>query len=102
VLLINQLNGVPEQVNPQAGQVLSQRPDLAVFSFDVSRISDYARITQGVDVSRVPAIVVVPPASPGHTAPEATVRYGYMGPESVSAIVDDALNTGPPVPSYPQ
>ena len=83
-------------------EVLKDNHGLAVFLTGAKHISRYSRITLGVDVSRVPALVVVRPKSLSDDVPEATVRYGFRGPESVLQAVKDALYKGPDdIPYYP-
>ena len=77
------------------------RDDVEVFVVDVSDISKYARITQGVSVSRTPALVVVRPRKLTGSVPVATVSYGFRGPRSINQAVDDAVYEGKQVPSYP-
>jgi hypothetical protein len=83
-------------------EVLGDNHGVAVFLTGAKHISRYSRITLGVDVSRVPALVVVRPKSLSGDVPEATVRYGFRGPDSVLQAVEDALYKGPDdVPYYP-
>ena len=57
----------------------------------------------GVDVNRVPALIVVRPRRLAHGAPTATVSYGFRGPDSVQQAVRDALYKGPRnLPYYPK
>jgi hypothetical protein len=53
--------------------------------------SRYARITQGVNVDRVPALIVLQPRKLTKGVPVATVSYWFRGPESVAQAIDDAL-----------
>ena len=83
-------------------EVLDDNHGVAVFLTGAKDISRYSRITLGVDVSRVPALVVVRPKSLSGDVPEATVRYGFRGPVSVLQAVRDALYKGPDdIPYYP-
>ncbi len=72
-----------------------------MFVVDSPDIGDYSRITSGVAVDRVPALVVIRPRKLTDGAPTATVSYGFRGPRSVDQAVDDSLYQGKPVPSYP-
>jgi hypothetical protein len=47
-----------------------------------------------VQLDRVPALVVVRPRRLSDGVPEATVSYGFRGPESVQQAVEDALFDG--------
>jgi len=82
-------------------KALEKRNDVEVFIVDVRDIAKYSRITAGVSVSRVPALVVVKPRKLASGVPTATVSYGFRGAKSVSQAVDDALYKGKQLPSYP-
>lgn len=85
-------------------QLLRLRPDTAVFVTHAYGIGRYSRIAQGVDVDRVPALIVVKPKRLAEgPLPEATVSYGFRDPQTVEQAVRDALYTGrDDLPYYPQ
>jgi hypothetical protein len=66
-----------------------------------SKISRYAAITEGVGVSRVPALVVVRPKRLHEAVPTASVSYGFQSGESVVQAVIDAGYEGPTVDYHP-
>lgn len=109
VLLIVRVSGVEDRIVKLWVKALRSHPEvlednhgLAVFVTGAKHISRYSRITLGVDVSRVPALVVVRPKSLSGDVPQATVRYGFRGPDSVLQAVRDALYKGPDdIPYYP-
>ncbi len=72
---------------------LDSRGDVAVFSVKSKNIARYARITQGVSVSQVPALVVVQPRD-GAEQLVASVSYGFRSPKSVDTAVEGALYDG--------
>jgi hypothetical protein len=65
----------------------------AVFVVPANKIARYSRITQGVGVSRVPALVVVRPRRVS-SVPQAQVSYGFRNAGSVVQAVRDALYSG--------
>jgi len=70
--------------------------DVAVFHTYARGIAEYSRITGGVDVSRVPALVVVRPSEQAQGGmPLASVSYGFRSPASAEQAVRDALYDGP-------
>ena len=76
---------------------------VAMFTINAHHIARYSRITGGVDVSRVPALVVIKPRQLTNDRPVASVSYGYRGPESLVQAVKDALYKGrDDVPYYPE
>jgi hypothetical protein len=80
---------------------LAKRDDVEVFVVKAKDIADYARITQGVNVSRVPALIVVRPRNLNDDVPVASVSYGFRSPRSVSQALDDQLYDGGAATSYP-
>ncbi|HEX2359709.1 MAG TPA: hypothetical protein VHH72_07835 [Solirubrobacterales bacterium] len=81
---------------------LSGRSGLSVFIARAKRVARYSRITQGVGVNRVPALVVIRPRRISGSVPQALVSYGFRNSQSVVQAVDDALYSGKDnVPYYP-
>lgn len=100
-LLVADPGGLADQRVRTFTEALRSRNDVAVFVVESPDISKYSRITSGVAVDRVPALVVIRPRKLTEGAPTATVSYGFRSPRSVDQAVDDALYQGKPVPSYP-
>lgn len=100
-LLVINPKGLADKQVERFTETLRARDDVEVFVVDVGDISKYARITQGVSVSRTPALVVVRPRKLTGSVPVATVSYGFRGPRSINQAVDDAVYEGKQVPSYP-
>jgi type IV secretory pathway VirB10-like protein len=72
---------------------LSGRRDVAVMTVDVNKIADYSRITQGVNVSRTPALVVVSPRR-GSDQLTGSVHHGFRGAKGIEVALEDALYEG--------
>ena len=66
-----------------------------------SQIFRYASITLGVEVSRVPALIVMRPRSLSEGIPQATVSYGFQSTQSVVQAVRDGSYDGPGATYYP-
>jgi len=76
---------------------------VALFVTNAGQIARYSRITQGVNVDRVPALIVLRPRHLTDGTPEAILSYGFRGPESVEQAVRDALYKGPTdLPYHPK
>jgi len=101
-LLIIRQAGIEDKQVKAAVNALRARPDLAVFVTGAKNIARYSQIANGVAVSRVPALIVIRPKALSADVPEASVSYGFRGPESVLQAVDDALYDGRDVPYYPE
>jgi hypothetical protein len=102
VLLVVRHRGIDDKPVKQSVEALRNRDDVAVFVTGAKDIARYSRITQGVSVSRVPALVVVRPRNLTEGPPEASVSYGFRGPASVVQAVEDAKYKGKKVPYYPE
>ena len=103
VLFVFRHHGIDDVAVRTSVDQLRGRPDLAVFVTHAANIARYARITEGVDVNRVPALIVVRPRRLARGAPTATVSYGFRGADSVEQAVRDALYQGPTnLPYYPK
>lgn len=75
--------------------------DVKAFAVDVNDIADYSRITEGVAVSRTPALIVIKSRKLSEGAPMATVTYGFRSPQSARQAIDDAFYDSGNVPAYP-
>ena len=105
VLMIYRLKGIDDPFVFKAKGLLEALPpssgiETSVFLVRAQNISRYSRITQGVNVDHVPAIVVIKPKELTD-APTASVSYGVRGPASVVQIVEDAVYAGRELPYYP-
>ena len=69
--------------------------DLAVYSTKAKHVARYSWLTQGVDLSDLPALVILLPRANTDGAPTASVSYGFRGPASVLQAARDALYKGP-------
>jgi hypothetical protein len=94
VLLVVKNSATDDRLVRDSVEALSE-PGTAVFVVAASKIARYSRITQGVGVNRVPALVVVRPKGLSGPAPEAHVSYGFRNSQSVVQAVKDALYSGP-------
>jgi hypothetical protein len=101
VLLFVHDGGIDDRmVKADVGR-LESLPGVSTFVVPAQRIARYVAIAQGVDVNRVPALVVVRPKRLDHGVPTASVHYGYQSPESVVQAVVDAGYKGPTLGYHP-
>ena len=102
VLLIVRNKGVDDKLVRGSVEGLRGDSGISVFVAKAKDVARYSRITQGVGVSRVPALVVVRPQRLSGSIPEAQVSYGFRDSQSVLQAVDDALYSGrDDVPYHP-
>jgi len=104
VLLIVTKDGIDDDRLKELVEAVGKQPDATLFLVDVRDVSRYSRITEGVDLDRTPALVVVRPKSlTDGPMPTAVVSYGFRGGRSVEQALDDALYKGPQdLPYYPR
>lgn len=104
-LLVVRQGGVEDEAVADALGVLKGEPNVSTFVVPTERIAAYARITQGVGVTRAPALVVVRPRRMGggqagggsdDDQAVAQVHYGYREPSSVLQAVRDASQRSQP------
>ncbi len=102
VLLITKASGIDDQELRKITRRLRGEQDVALFHSYVRDIADYSRITEGVDVDRVPALVAIsPPDVGGAGLPVATISYGFRGYQSVHQAVRDANYEGKTLGYHP-
>ncbi len=94
VVLVIRDGGVDDRLVRRAVSGLAGDSGVAVFVVRASHIARYSRITQGVGVSQVPAMVVVRPRRLSGSVPQAQVAYGFRNAQSVVQQVHDALYSG--------
>lgn len=103
ILIVNE-GGIDDHDIEIMVDELRSRADAGVFVTKVKDVSNYSRITEGVDLDRTPALVIVRPKSlTDGPMPTAVVSYGFRGRASVGQALKDALYKGPDdLPYYPR
>jgi hypothetical protein len=93
--------GIDDKLVRDATASLAGLPGVTAFVVPAAQISRYTAITEGVGVSRVPALVVVRPKRIHEAVPTASVSYGFQSGESLVQAVIDAGYEGPTVDYHP-
>ena len=103
-LLIVKRDGIDDRAVHKGFRIVASTPHVTAFETLAKGVARYARITEGVDLDRVPALVVVRPRSvTGAGPPHATVTYGFNSPQQLVQAVHDALYKGPEnLPYHPR
>jgi hypothetical protein len=100
-LLVRRAGGIDDAMVHGSVEGLRALPGVKVYVTKAKRIARYAWLTQGVNVTDLPALVVLRPRS-GKAAATATVSYGFRDSASVLQAVEDELYNGPThVPYHP-
>jgi len=93
--------GIDDRLAKDSLGALEALPDVATFVVPASQIARYAAIAQGVDVNRVPALVVIRPKALDKGVPTAFVTYGFQSPQSAVQAVKDAGYKGRTLEYHP-
>lgn len=101
VLLFVHDGSVDDDLVKLASESLHGMAGVDTFVVPAHRIADYASITEGVGVDRVPALVVLRPKRLDQSVPTASVTYGFQNDASVRQAVIDAGYKGPTLEYHP-
>ncbi|MGV1049231.1 MAG: hypothetical protein ACOYD4_12000 [Solirubrobacterales bacterium] len=101
VLLVVHDGGIDDALTEAAAAGLESMPNVALFVVPAAKVARYAAVTIGLDVSQVPALVVMRPKRLSHGIPQATVQYGFQTPQSIVQAVHDAAYKGPEAAYHP-
>jgi hypothetical protein len=101
VLLVVHDGGIDDAYTARASVALAAGAETTLIVVPAAQVARYAAVTVGLDLSQVPALVVVRPKRLSHGVPQATVEYGYQTPESVAQAVRDATYKGPEKAYHP-
>jgi len=94
-LLVVKKNGIDDAAVRVGYPIVTAIPHVATFETLATHVARYARIAEGVNLDRVPALVVIRPKSlTGSGPPQATVTYGFTGPVQLAQAVFDSLYRG--------
>ena len=94
-LLVRRSGGIDDALVRNSVELLHAVPSVVVYVTKAKGIARYAWLTQGVDVTDLPALVVLRPRRLTDGTPRATVSYGFRDAASVVQAVEDALYKGP-------
>jgi hypothetical protein len=98
VLLVVRSGATDDRLVRRTVAALDSGSSPDVYVTRAKHIARYSSLTQGLDVSQLPALIVVRPGG-GDGAATGTVSYGYRNSAGVRQAVKDALYRGP-VASY--
>jgi hypothetical protein len=94
--------GIDDRIVTNAVRQLDSIGGVTTFIVPTNQIARYVTIAEGVDLNRVPALVVIRPKqldSGGFDA--AIVHYGFQNPESIVQAVVDARYDAGTLPYHP-
>ena len=95
VLLVRRAGGIDDALVHGSVEGLRALPGVKVYVTKARHIARYAWLTQGVNVTDLPALVVLKPRGLSKGHPSASVSYGFRSSVSVIQAVKDQLYRGP-------
>jgi len=101
VLLFVHDGGIDDRLVAATTANLAALPGVTTFVVSAAHVSRYAAITQGLDLNRVPALIVIRPKRLNEAVPTASVSYGFQSGASAVQAVIDAGYEGPTVDYHP-
>ncbi len=101
VLLVVDKGSIDSAFTTRSSLLLAPFHEVSLFIVPAREIARYAAITVGLDVNRVPALVVMKPKKLSGGTPQATVDYGIQTPQSVVQAVLDANYHGREISYHP-
>jgi hypothetical protein len=101
VLLFVRDGGIDDRLVKESVQGLEAIGGVATFVVPTHQLARYVSIAQGVDLNRVPALVVIRPKRLSGTYDAASVHYGFQSPESIVQAVVDARYRGGTLAYHP-
>lgn len=93
--------GIDDRLVKEAVGKLETFGYVSTFVVPLHQIYRYVSISQGVDLSRVPALVVIRPKNLSHSYDPASVHYGFQSAQSVVQAVVDARYHDGTLPYHP-
>jgi len=100
-LLIVHPGSIDSVVTARFTRVIAPLPDVKLFVIKARQIARYAAVTVGLEVNRVPALIVLQPKKLSKGTPQGTVEYGLQTPQSVIQSVLDANYKGRELAYHP-
>jgi hypothetical protein len=100
-LLFVRDGGIDDRLVTRAVRRLESMNGVATFVIPTHQLARYVSIAEGVDLNRVPALVVIRPKSLSKSYSPASVHYGFQSPESIVQAVVDARYRGGTLTYHP-
>lgn len=99
-LLVVHDGGIDDKYTKLALKAVAPITGATVIVVPSKQISRYASVTVGLDISQLPALIVMRPKSLSHGEPQAIVAYGVQTTQSVYQAIVDASYKGPEEGAY--
>ncbi len=100
-LLVVHDGGIDDRLTSKAVDQIEGMPGVTLLRVPLEQLPRYAGVTLGLDVNRVPALIVMRPQRLSGGVPQASVDYGFQTSQSVVQAVRDASYAGPEETYHP-
>lgn len=101
VLLVVDDGGIDDKLTSETSGAIEGIPNTTLIRVPLKQLPRYASITVGLELNRVPALVVMRPKKLSHGVPQATVDYGFQTSQTAVQAVRDASYAGPEATYHP-
>jgi hypothetical protein len=101
VLLVVHDGGIDDRLTSKAADQIKGEPGVTLLRVPLEQLPRYAGVTLGLEVNRMPALIVMRPQRLSGGVPQATVDYGFQTAQSVVQAVRDASYAGPEETYHP-
>ena len=101
MLLVVHDGGIDDKLVSETSGAIEGIANTTLIRVPLKQLPRYASVTVGLDLNRVPALVVMRPKKLSHGVPQATVDYGFQTTETVVQAVRDASYAGPEATYHP-
>ncbi|MBS1886857.1 MAG: hypothetical protein JSU06_06680 [Actinobacteria bacterium] len=93
--------GIDDRLAARSVRRLESFPDVATFVVPAKEVARYVSITQGLQLNRLPAFVVLRPKQLDKHVATASIQYGFQNPQSVAQAIVDARYHGGTLAYHP-
>lgn len=100
-LLVVHDGGIDDKLTSETSGAIEGMANTTLIRVPLQQLPRYASVTVGLDVNRVPALVVMRPKKLSHGVPQATVDYGFQTSQTAVQAVRDASYSGPEATYHP-
>lgn len=101
VLLVVHDGGIDDKLTSETSGAIEAIANTTLIRVPLQQLPRYASVTVGLDLNRLPALVVMRPKGLSHGVPQATVDYGFQTTETAVQAVRDASYAGPEATYHP-
>lgn len=101
VLLVVHDGGIDDKLTSRTSGAIEAMANTTLIRVPLEQLPRYASITVGLELNRVPALVVMRPKKLSHGVPQASVDYGFQTSQTAVQAVRDASYSGPETTYHP-